>query len=44
MKILTTRTKAMNRKLRGVTALERLEDAWIELDAIIGEEILGQGQ
>ena len=26
-KILTTRTKAMNRKLRGVTALESLEDA-----------------
>ena len=24
--------------------VNQLEDAWIELDAIIGEEILGQGQ
>ena len=24
--------------------VSQLEDAWIELDAIIGEEILGQGQ
>ena len=35
-KILTTRTKAMNRKLRGVTALESLEDAQITLGLVEG--------
>ena len=35
-KILTTRTKAMNRKLRGVTALESLEDAQSTLGLVEG--------
>ncbi|WP_314053140.1 DNA recombination protein RmuC [Lancefieldella parvula] len=35
-KILTTRTKAMNRKLRGVTALESLEDAQSTLGLVGG--------
>ena len=35
-KILTTRTKAMNRKLRGVTALESLEDAQNTLGFVEG--------
>lgn len=35
-KILTTRTKAMNRKLRGVTALESLEDAQSTLGFVEG--------
>ena len=35
-KILTTRTKAMNRKLRGVTALESLEDAQSALGLVEG--------
>ncbi len=35
-KILTTRTKVMNRKLRGVTALESLEDAQSTLGLVEG--------
>ena len=35
-KILTTRTKAMNRKLRGVTALESLDDAQSTLGLVEG--------
>lgn len=35
-RILTTRTKAMNRKLRGVTALESLEDAQSTLGLVEG--------